>query len=60
VEKGGGSQVFEPSKREGYGKKLQEKREGHRKISHHDREGMLQYYVLREYKPYIKNNDMQF
>ena len=35
-------------------KKITGKEGGSQKISHQDREGMLQYYVLREYKPYMK------
>ena len=53
MENRGGLQFFEPSKREGY-EKNDRKRGSHKKISHHDREGMLQYYVLREYKPFMK------
>ena len=30
------------------------KERGSQKKTHHDREGMLQYYVLREYKPFMK------
>ena len=57
VENRGGSQFFEPLKREGYEKTWQEKKESHQKIGHHDREGILLfilYYVLREYKPHAK------
>ena len=63
VENRRGSQFFEPFKREGIWKKWQEKKEGHKKINHHDREGMLQYFVLREYKPYMNIQlfpDIQF
>ena len=53
VEKRGGLQSFEPFKREGYEKKMRGKEGGLQKISHNDRQGMLQYYVLQEYKPHI-------
>ena len=49
MENRGGSQFFEPFKREGYVKKLTGREGGsHKKISRHDREGMLQCYVLQD------------
>ena len=53
MENRGGLQFFEPFKREGYEKKMRGEEGGSRKISHHDLQGMLQYYVLQEYKPHI-------
>ena len=53
-ETGEGRRFLSPSKGRVMKKKCQEKREAHKKISHHDLEVMLQSYVVREYKPYMK------
>ena len=54
VENRGGLQFFEPLKREGYEKQMRGKEGGSKKkISHNDCQGMLQYYVLQEYKLHI-------
>ena len=54
VENRRGLQFFEPLKREGYEKKNERKRgRVKKKKSHNDRQGMLQYYVLQEYKLHI-------
>ena len=45
--------LLSPSKGRVMKKKWEEKRDGYKKISHNDRQGMLQYYVLQEYKPHI-------
>ena len=44
-----GRNYLSPSKGRVMKKKWQEKREGHKKISHFDSEGMLQCYVVRKY-----------
>ena len=41
MEDGGGSQFFESLKRQGHGKNMQKKGEGHRKLSHCDHKGIL-------------------
>ena len=56
VENRGGLQFFEPYKREGYEENDRKRGRLTTKISHHDRQVMLQYYVLQENKPYIMKN----